>query len=139
MLNRNLWNFVAERSTYLQMNLLWISRTVWFSKCTVHKSQQSGDFTYILIADFTNCHVCGLIPYCGLTTTKRLMHPKLAFTSRIDLELTSKAQNVTHEKWCHMYTDSFYTNFELAGREKRRFIVTHVQGSQDSTPTSFLP
>jgi hypothetical protein len=50
-------------------------------------------------AESTNGYVCGLIPYYGSTTTKRLMHSKLILTSRIVLELISKVQNVTKEKW----------------------------------------
>jgi hypothetical protein len=49
---------------------------------------------------------------------KSLMHPKLTFTSRIVLELMSKAQNITHGRGYHLYTDKFYTNLDLAGRRE---------------------
>jgi hypothetical protein len=80
------------------------------------KPTKWGLHVYV-IADSTN-------GYYGSTTTRSLMHPELTFTSRIVLELMSKAQNITHEKVYHPYTDRFYTNLHLAGRRETFYCDT---------------
>jgi hypothetical protein len=47
-----------------------------------------------VIADTTIRYVCGLDPYYGSTTTKRLMQAEIIFTSRIVLEIISKVQDI---------------------------------------------
>jgi hypothetical protein len=79
------------------------------------KPTKWGLHTYV-IADSTNGYVCGLISYSVSTTTKSLMHPELIFTSKIVLDIISKAQNVTHVKGYHLCTDRCHTNLDVAGR-----------------------
>lgn len=55
---------------------------------------------------------------------KSPMHPELTFTGRIVLELMSKAQNITHVKGYHLYTDKFYTNLDLACRRETFYCDT---------------
>jgi hypothetical protein len=91
-------------------------------------------------ADSTNEYDCCLIPCYGLRTIESVMPPEVIFTSRIIPELISKVQNATtHVKGYNLYTASFILTWTYQAGQKHCFIVTHVQGSQDSIPTSVLP
>jgi hypothetical protein len=102
--------------------------TVNFKGRVVFKNVQSTwGLRIYAIADSTNGYVCGLIPYYGSITTKSLMHLELIFTSRIVLELASKAQNTTPDKGYHLYSDRFYTNLDLALELLKRKV--HLTGT----------
>lgn len=95
------------------------------------KPTKWGLHIYVTV-DSTNGCVCGL-NLLWVNNYKMSDNPELTFT-KIVLELLEKVQNVTHEKWYHLYTDRYYINMDL-GRQllKQKFICQELYYKTENT------
>jgi len=86
---------------------------VAFRMYNPQKPTKWGLRVYVL-ADSDTGYVSVFEPYYGRETTESLVRPDLNFTSRIVIHLCQQLQSKTNAVGYHLYTDRFYTGYQLA-------------------------
>lgn len=106
-------NYVPGQKIAIDESTIGFKGRVVFKMYNPQKPTKWGLRVYVL-ADCATGYVSVLLPYYGTATTQQLIRPELPFTSRIVLQLCSTLLETTNGSGYHLYTDRFYTGYDLA-------------------------
>lgn len=106
-------NFVPGQQIAIDESTVGFKGRIVFKMYNPQKPTKWGLRVYVL-ADSTTGYVSVMVPYYGSCTTLQLVRPDLPFTARIVLDLCQTLLQSTNGTGFHLYTDRFYTGYELA-------------------------
>ncbi|MGH0118120.1 UNVERIFIED_CONTAM: hypothetical protein FKN15_044422 [Acipenser sinensis] len=83
-------------------------------KCYNPQKPTKWGMRVFVLADCETGYVSAIVPYFGSPTTDSLLRPDMPFSSRIVLHLCETLLQTTNGHGFHLFTDRFYTGYDLA-------------------------
>ncbi|XP_058873937.1 piggyBac transposable element-derived protein 4-like isoform X2 [Acipenser ruthenus] len=83
-------------------------------KCYNPQKPTKWGMRVFVLADCETGYVSAIVPYFGSPTTDSLPRPDMQFSSRIVLHLCKTLLRTTNGHGFHLFTDRFYTGYDLA-------------------------
>lgn len=106
-------NFIPGKKIAIDESTVGFKGRIIFKMYNPQKPTKWGLRVYVL-ADSQTGYVSVILPYYGTPTTQSLIRPDLAFTARVVLQLCTTLLETTNGNGYHLYTDRFYTGYDLA-------------------------
>lgn len=106
-------NFIPGQQIAIDESTVGFKGRIVFKMYNPQKPTKWGLRVYVL-ADCATGYVSVLVPYYGAPTTLQLVRPDLPFTARIVLHMCHLLLQSTNGTGYHLYTDRFYTGYDLS-------------------------